>query len=99
MNNEINLDLQAGMFHEKLIETPERSVSAVERLVSLPVYESTAAPEQREQKLKFMSFQLSMIKEQSGWGMAADKTTVKCGCHKQLKLIYAYRCLYCGILK
>lgn len=63
----------------------------------LPAYKSNAAPEQRKQKLKFMHFQLSMIKEQAGWGMAADKTTVKCGCHKQVKLIYAYRCLYCGI--
>ena len=63
----------------------------------LPPYESNVTPEQRMEKLKFMGRQLSMIKEQSGWGIAADKTTVKCGCHKKVKLIYAYRCLYCGI--
>lgn len=62
----------------------------------LPEYVSTATPEQRQQKFKFMGWQLSMIKEQVGWGMDADKVTVKCGCQK-VKLIYAYRCLYCGI--
>lgn len=65
--------------------------------MSLPVYKSNATPEQKQEKLKFMHLQLSMIKEQSGWGFTADKTTIKCGCHKQVKLIYAYRCLYCGI--
>jgi hypothetical protein len=61
------------------------------------VYKSTATPEQREQKLKFMYFQLKMIKEQVGWKMDADKITVKCGCHKKVKVLYAHRCLYCGI--
>jgi hypothetical protein len=65
--------------------------------MSLPVYESNATPEQREQKIKFMYFQLKMIKEQSGWKRPADETVVKCGCHKKIKLIYAYRCRYCGI--
>ena len=73
------------------------SGSQQERVVRLPAYASNATPEQREQKFKFMGLQLSMIKEQSGWGMTADKVTVKCGCNKQVKLIYAYRCLYCGI--
>lgn len=65
--------------------------------MGLPTYESNATPEQRAAKLKFMHFQLKMLKEQSNWGMAADESTVKCGCHKKVKLIYAYRCLYCGI--
>jgi len=64
---------------------------------SLPVYKSNASSEQREQKQKWMYVQLSMIKEQSKLGKAADKTTVRCGCHKKVKLIYAYRCLYCSI--
>ncbi len=71
--------------------------SPIEPVVSLPIYKSNATEEQREEKFKFLSFQLAMIKEQAGWGMAADKTTVKCGCHKKIKLIYAYRCLYCQV--
>ena len=66
-------------------------------LLGLPVYESTATPEQLQQKIKFMDWQLKMIKEQVGWGMTADKVTVKCGCHKKVKVLYAHRCLYCGI--
>jgi len=63
----------------------------------LPTYQSNATREQRRKKLKFMAGQLLMIKEQVGWGMAADKITVKCGCHKQVKVLYAHRCLYCRI--
>lgn len=71
--------------------------SPIEPVVSVPTYKSNATKEQQAGKLKFLSFQLSMIKEQAGWGMTADKTTVKCGCHKKVKLIHAYRCLYCQV--
>ncbi len=78
-------------------ETNSVETNQVERIVMLPIYESNATPEQRQQKLVFMGWQLKMIKEQVGWGMAADKVTVKCGCHKKVKVLYAHRCLYCGI--
>ena len=64
---------------------------------ALPVYESNATPEQRAQKLRFMGWQIKMIKEQVGRDIAADKVTVKCGCNKKIKVLYAYRCRYCGI--
>lgn len=63
----------------------------------LPVYKSNATPEQRGKKAKFIKLQLSMIKDQSEWGIKADKVKVKCGCNKKVKLIYAYRCLYCSV--
>lgn len=71
--------------------------AAIDRFVSLPIYESTATPEQREKKLKFMRFQLSMIKEQAEWGMTADKTRVRCCCYKLVNIFNSYRCLYCGV--
>jgi len=78
------------------------SISKVEfrtrdELLGLQVYESTATPEQRQQRLKFRDWQLEMIKEQVGWGVIADKVTVKCRCHRKVKVLYAHRCLYCGI--
>jgi len=78
-------------------EAQRSEESTLTGLLGLPVYESTATPEQRQQKLKFMGWQLSMIEEQVGWGITADKVTVKCGCNKKVKVLYAHRCLYCGI--
>lgn len=66
-------------------------------LDGLPIYKSSATPKERDEKINFMSFQLKMIKEQVGLGIAADKTTVKCGCQKKIKVLYSHRCLYCGI--
>lgn len=63
----------------------------------LPVYESNATPEQRKQKLDWMYEQLKFIKVQEKDGIPVARTTIRCGCHKLVKYIYMYRCLYCGV--
>jgi hypothetical protein len=79
-------------------EPPEVGLSTIDELANLPVYESKATPEQKVQNLKIMYGQVKMIKEQSGWGMTTDKTVIRCpDCDHKVKVIYAYRCLYCGI--
>lgn len=63
----------------------------------LPVYKSEATPEQREEKLKLMGEQVRFIMEQDKIGTPIINVTIRCGCNKKVRLIMAYRCLYCGV--
>lgn len=65
--------------------------------MTLPVYEHKATPEQKIAKIEFLKFQVEMIKEQESWGMGVSRISVKCGCHKKIRLLDSYRCLYCGV--
>jgi len=64
---------------------------------NLPVYESNATPEERREKLKFMGEQVSLICDQHKLGTPARYVKIRCGCNKLIRLIDAFRCLYCGI--
>ena len=63
----------------------------------LPVYESNATPEQREQKLKWMYQQVKLIKQQVADEIPLQHAKIRCGCLKLVPWQYMYRCLYCGI--
>lgn len=66
-------------------------------VVRLPVYESNATPEQREQKTKWMYDQIKFIKAQEKDEVPVARMKIRCGCHKLVNYLYMYRCLYCGI--
>lgn len=65
--------------------------------MSLPTYKSNATPEQRMEKLNWMYEQIKYIKVQEDNGTPLARMKIRCGCHKLVKYLYMYRCLYCSV--
>lgn len=70
--------------------------ASVDRLVTLPVYKGAdLTPEQREQNMMIVRDQTAeMLKHEHG--MNTPRCTCP-DCGRTLKIIWLYRCLYCGI--
>jgi len=75
----------------------ERYDRPVDEIVSLPLYESNASPQERQQKLEFMAEQFRLIHQQEKDGVPITRVKIRCGCHKLVAWMHMYRCLYCGI--
>jgi hypothetical protein len=65
--------------------------------MKLPVYESTATPEERKQKLDFSAEQIRLLHSQEKDGVPLMKAKIRCGCHKLLPWWVMIKCLYCGV--
>jgi len=63
----------------------------------LPFYESKTTPEQRAEKLRWMEEQMELICDQHKIGTPIRFVKIRCGCNKMVRIIEAYRCLYCGV--
>ena len=66
-------------------------------VAELPYYESKATPEQRAENHQFMYTQLKLVKDQEKDGVPVTNVKIRCGCLRLDKMLYMYRCLYCGI--
>jgi len=63
----------------------------------LPIYPSTATPEERAANHQTMVTQLKEIKCQEYYNPGLHATTIHCNCGNVRHWTRVFRCLYCGV--